>query len=74
MRRPALHRQTGPVNTSAWAHPYPTGLFSPVFYASGDPTDPPAGDPDPADPPQPGPPAGIRYRASLSAFFNSGVC
>ncbi|KIF66298.1 hypothetical protein HY68_36980 [Streptomyces sp. AcH 505] len=35
MRRPALHHPGHLVDTSAWSHPYPTGLFSPVFYSSG---------------------------------------
>ncbi|WP_331728854.1 hypothetical protein OG693_39555 (plasmid) [Streptomyces sp. NBC_01259] len=55
MRRPALHRTRRPAASSAWAHPYPAGLFSPVFYNDGG--DPPAGDPAPADPPKPAPPA-----------------
>lgn len=55
MRRPALHHPTASVGNSGWARPYPTGLFSDVFYM-GDPADPavpPAGDPDPTDPPKP---------------------
>ncbi|MEU6016978.1 hypothetical protein ABZ826_23885 [Streptomyces sp. NPDC047515] len=36
MRRPALHHPNR-ADSTAWAHPYPTGVFSPVFYASGDP-------------------------------------
>lgn len=59
MRRPALHRTSRPATLSVWAHPYPTGPFSPVFYADGDPAGAPAGDPNPADPPKPGPP-GVR--------------
>jgi hypothetical protein len=59
MRRPAQHRPTR-VDTTAWAHPYPTGLFSPTFYASGDPVVPPAGEPV-ADPPKPGPPTGRTF-------------
>lgn len=62
MRRPALHRLTGRVDTTTWAHPYPTGIFAPVFYASGDQADPPAATPpgddsDPADGPKPKAPA-----------------
>lgn len=30
-----------------WIHPYSTGLFSPVFYADGDPDPKPDDDPDP---------------------------
>ncbi|MFJ3699502.1 hypothetical protein ACIPW9_36160 [Streptomyces sp. NPDC090052] len=60
MRRPAQHHPTR-VDTTTWAHPYPTGAFSPVFYASGDPVDPPVDAPDPADPPKPGPPAGRTF-------------
>lgn len=72
MRRPALHHLTGPVDTSAWAHPYPTGLFSPTFYASGDPdpagdpANPPAGGPDPTDPPKPKPPNPSANRPGLA--------
>ncbi|MEV4975524.1 hypothetical protein [Streptomyces scopuliridis] len=54
MRRPAQHHAPA---APAWDHPYRTGLFSPVWYASGDPVDPPNDTPDPADPPKPGPPA-----------------
>lgn len=50
MRRPALHRTSRPAAHPAWAHPYPTGLFSPVFYADGDPVEPSAGDPGDGDP------------------------
>ncbi|MFD5899157.1 hypothetical protein [Streptomyces sp. NPDC060366] len=57
MRRPALHRTNFLAASLAWAHPYPTGLFSPVFYADGDPVGPPAGEPTQVDPPKPGPPA-----------------
>lgn len=42
MRRPAPYHPhlrpaavTGPVDTSTWAHPYPTGPFNPVFYNDG---------------------------------------
>ncbi|WP_329203965.1 hypothetical protein [Streptomyces sp. NBC_01435] len=58
MRRPALHRTRYSVIPSAWAHPYPTGPWSPVFYADGDP-DPaatPPGD-DSTGTPKPKPPA-----------------
>ncbi|MFH9425956.1 hypothetical protein [Streptomyces sp. NPDC017529] len=58
MRRPALHH---PHTAPGWAHPYPTGLFSAVFYndgGSGDDTTPPTV-PTPAQaapaPPQPNP-------------------
>lgn len=55
MRRPAQHHPS-PSAPTAWAHPYDTGLFSPVFYNDGgDP--PPAGDPAVVDPPKPAPPA-----------------
>lgn len=64
MRRPALHRTSRPAAQSAWAHPYPTGLFSPVFYNSGDPAVPPADDPNPVDPPKPGPPAARTFTQS----------
>lgn len=37
MRRPALYT---PRPTTGWSHPYPTGLFSPVFY-NGAPAVPP---------------------------------
>ncbi|MFD9721125.1 hypothetical protein [Streptomyces sp. NPDC059076] len=48
MRRPALNTFRHASN-SAWAHPYPTGLFSPIFYNAG-PTDPPTpAVPSPAD-------------------------
>lgn len=47
MRRPTHHR-LAPDRTTAWAHPYRRGVFSPVFYADGDPTQPPA-QPSPAD-------------------------
>ncbi|MFD0555316.1 hypothetical protein ACFQ0X_43660 [Streptomyces rectiviolaceus] len=53
MRRPAQHH-TRPALDTGWAHPYPAGLFSPVFYADGDPD--PAVPPAPA-PPKPAPPA-----------------
>ncbi|MFE4915814.1 hypothetical protein ACFRCX_30380 [Streptomyces sp. NPDC056652] len=51
MRRPALHHPTGLADTSAWAHPYPTSLFSPVFYSSGavESQPVPAAVPSPAD-------------------------
>ncbi|MEU5660085.1 hypothetical protein ABZ802_31380 [Streptomyces sp. NPDC047737] len=57
MRRPALHHPNRAA-ASAWARPYSTGVFSAVFYASGDLVDPvvPAAN-DPADPPKPTPPA-----------------
>lgn len=51
MRRPALYRPTSSAELSAWAHPYPTGLFNPVFYNAG-PVEPPAvppATPTPAD-------------------------
>lgn len=58
MRRPAPHHPNR-AEASAWARPYATGLFSPFFYASGDPAEPPTVDPaaDPANPPKPSPPA-----------------
>lgn len=61
MRRPALHRQNR-AEASTWAHPYSTGAFSPVFYASGDsatdPANPSSADgADPAGAPKPAPPA-----------------
>lgn len=49
MRRPAQHHPN-PARSTGWAHPYPPGLFSPVFYADGDPAPVPA-------PPKPAPPA-----------------
>lgn len=60
MRRPAQHHPTRATAT-AWAHPYPTGLFSPLFYASGDPGEPPPAIPPVVDPPKPGPPAGRTF-------------
>lgn len=47
MRRPAQHHPV-PATPSAWAHPYPAGVFSPVFYADGDPGGESAA-PSPAD-------------------------
>ncbi|MCX4606833.1 hypothetical protein OG402_41130 [Streptomyces anulatus] len=55
MRRPALNHPNR-ADTSAWARPYSTGPFSPVFYASGDPAEPPAVDPATDPTPVPGPP------------------
>lgn len=48
MRRPAQHHPT-PAIASAWAHPYPTGLFNPVFYNDGGAPPPPGQVPTPAD-------------------------
>ncbi|MFD3516346.1 hypothetical protein [Streptomyces sp. NPDC058657] len=57
MRRPALYR---PAPQTAWARPYPAGLFSPYFY-NGDPTPaPPAGEAPAAETPKPKPPASPR--------------
>lgn len=51
MRRPALYRPNRPAGQSAWAHPYPTGLFNPVFYNAGPAVEPPVipAVPSPAD-------------------------
>lgn len=51
MRRPAQNRTARHIDTSAWARPYPTGIFSPVFYSSGvvEPPVVPAAVPTPAD-------------------------
>ncbi|WP_093804013.1 DUF4355 domain-containing protein [Streptomyces sp. Wb2n-11] len=60
MRRPALDRITGPVDTTAWAHPYPAApspRFSTPPATPAGCRDPPAGDTDPADPPKPKAPA-----------------
>ncbi|MFJ5294557.1 hypothetical protein [Streptomyces sp. NPDC088348] len=59
MRRPAQHHPTR-VDTTAWAHPYPTGPFSPLFYADGGPADISADEPV-TDTPKPGPPAGRTF-------------
>lgn len=61
MRRPALHHPNR-AEASTWAHPYTAGVFSPVFYASGDPAADPANPSsvdgtDPAGVPKPAPPA-----------------
>jgi hypothetical protein len=61
MRRPALHR---PAPRAGWSHPYPAGVFSPVFYNDGGqpPAPAPAGVPatfqaPPAPAPAPAAPA-----------------
>jgi hypothetical protein len=46
MRRPAQH--SARAGHAGWAHPYPTGVFSPVFYNDGGDPQPPA-QPSPAD-------------------------
>lgn len=35
------------IHRTGWAHPYSDGLFSPVFYADGDPVAEPDADPEP---------------------------
>lgn len=43
------------IHRTGWAHPYGSGIFSPVFYADGDPVAEPDADPepDPADDTEP---------------------
>ncbi|WP_327260028.1 hypothetical protein [Streptomyces sp. NBC_01240] len=71
MRRPALHHPNR-AEASTWAHPYTVGVFSPVFYASGDPADDSAdpgsdpGTPTPIPaPPKPKPPVPAADRPGL---------